>query len=213
MRLPNLVVNLVSLALTSQWLLSQLVTPSFLKHCLHLAGSPCSLSSLPPHWPLLSVVHGHVSRPPLTSKWWQAHAQSPDLFSSFLSLPPWPKSSGPSSGGRSLLPPWPSSLISTQQPETAFKNLNQQPCPPVNGCRKEEINTSPPRCWPSHAKLIAYLLYPSLAPHLCSIKETGIQTPIRWFLGHTSPPSSRSAGFVNKVATPCLKEKKNNTTT
>ena len=23
------------------------------------------------------------------------------------------------------------------------------PCPPMNGCRKEEINTSPPRGWPS----------------------------------------------------------------
>ena len=41
-KLPNLV-HSVSLALTSQCLLSELITHSFLKHLLHLAGSPPSL--------------------------------------------------------------------------------------------------------------------------------------------------------------------------
>ena len=36
-------------------------------------------------------------------------------------------------------------------------------------------------------------------PPLCSIKETDIQTRIRWFFGDTSLPSSWSAGFPNKV--------------
>ena len=36
-------------------------------------------------------------------------------------------------------------------------------------------------------------------PPLCAIKETGIQTPIRWFIGDTSLPYSRSASFPNKV--------------
>ena len=35
---------------------------------------------------------------------------------------------------------------------------------------------------------------------LCAIKETGIQTPIRWFFRDTSLPSPRSASFPNKVA-------------
>ena len=36
-------------------------------------------------------------------------------------------------------------------------------------------------------------------PPFCSIKETGIQTLMRWILGGPSPPSSRSAGFLNKA--------------
>ena len=39
----------------------------------------------------------------------------------------------------------------------------------------------------------------SSPPPLCAIKETGIQTPIRWLFRDISPPSSRSAGFLNKV--------------
>ena len=45
-------------------------------------------------------------------------------------------------------------------------------------------------------------------PPLCAIKETGIQTPIRWLFWDISLPSSRSASFPNKVvflaSTPCL---------
>ena len=39
----------------------------------------------------------------------------------------------------------------------------------------------------------------SSPPPLCAIKETGIQTPIRWFFGVTSLASSWSASFPNKV--------------
>ena len=67
------------------------------------------------------------------------------------------------------------------------------------------------RCF---ARLMALLLYfltasPSLfclftlLPHRLSlsdsIKETGVQTQRRWLFGDTSLPSSRSAGFPNKV--------------
>ena len=42
--------------------------------------------------------------------------------------------------------------------------------------------------------------FTSLSPlPLCSIKETGIQTPIRCFFGDISLPSSGSASFPNKV--------------
>ena len=41
-----------------------------------------------------------------------------------------------------------------------------------------------------------YSTSPPLPP-LCSIKETGTQTLIRWVFGDISPPSSRSAGFPN----------------
>ena len=53
------------------------------------------------------------------------------------------------------------------------------------------------RCF---ARLMALF---TLLPHRLSlsdsVKETGIQTPIRWFFRDTSLPSSRSAGFPNKV--------------
>ena len=41
--------------------------------------------------------------------------------------------------------------------------------------------------------------FTSSSPPLCAIKETGIQTPIRWFFGDTHLPSSQSASFPNKV--------------
>ena len=77
------------------------------------------------------------------------------------------------------------------------------PGPPVNGFRKEDINPSPPQCWPSQAKLTAFLLYfltscPSL------FYKSGIQTLVRWLFWDISLPSSQSAGFPNKVAIPCL---------
>ena len=43
-----------------------------------------------------------------------------------------------------------------------------------------------------------YFISSSLPP-LCAIKETGIQTPIRWLFWDFSLPSSRSASFPNKV--------------
>ena len=82
------------------------------------------------------------------------------------------------------------------------------PCPPVNDCRKEEINTCPPILpdkWPFYFTSSPPLL-------LCSRKETGIQIPVRWLLTwvfflvcfcfcfwDTTLPSSLSASFLNKV--------------
>jgi len=50
---------------------------------------------------------------------------------------------------------------------------------------EEEIDTSPPPGWPFQeifARLMSSLLYFSNSPLLCSIKEPGIQTPIRWLI-------------------------------
>ena len=41
--------------------------------------------------------------------------------------------------------------------------------------------------------------FTSPSPPLCAMKETGIQTPRRWLFWDFSLPSSRSAGFPNKV--------------
>ena len=45
------------------------------------------------------------------------------------------------------------------------------------------------------ASLFCFLTF----PHLCSIKEPGIQTPIRWLFWGISLPPSQSADFLNKV--------------
>ena len=79
----------------------------------------------------------------------------------------------------------------------------REPWPPVNGCKKKETNTSPPRGW-SFQEMFCKTDGPfTLLPHHLSlsesIKENGIQTPIRWFFRDTSLPSPRSAGFPNKV--------------
>ena len=53
-----------------------------------------------------------------------------------------------------------------------------RPCPPVNGCRKEEINTSPSGCWLNQEVLCKMNgLFTLLSHFLYSIKETGMQTP------------------------------------
>ena len=57
--------------------------------------------------------------------------------------------------------------------------------------------------------LWSFYLSSSSSPLLCAIKETGIQTPIRWLFWDFSLPSSRSTSFLNKVvflaSTPCLR--------
>ena len=72
---------------------------------------------------------------------------------------------------------------------------------PVDDCRKEETNTSPPQGWPFQgifAKFMALLLYFLISyPSLCYKRNW--HPPIRWFIGDTNLPSSRSAGFPNKV--------------
>ena len=58
-------------------------------------------------------------------------------------------------------------------------------CPPVNGSKKEEINTVPPWGWPFQdifARLMSFLLYLLTSPSF-SIKETRIQTQSRCFFG------------------------------
>ena len=61
----------------------------------------------------------------------------------------------------------------------------------MNGCRKEEINTSPDR----NQEM------PDFIPSPFSIKAAWILTQM--VLWDTSPPSPRSAGFPNKVAISC----------
>ena len=77
-------------------------------------------------------------------------------------------------------------------------------CPPVNGCRKEEINTFPPWCWSGQEIFCKiYGLY-TIFPHLfqlCSIKETGVQTLIRWY---SRTLTSWDTQISNKVDIPCL---------
>ena len=51
---------------------------------------------------------------------------------------------------------------------------------------------------------MACLLYFLTSTSLCSVKDTGIQTPIRWSFGDFRLPSSQFAGFPNKVIIPCL---------
>lgn len=49
----------------------------------------------------------------------------------------------------------------------------------MNGCREAEMNTSPPQSWPSQEILgNMYWLCFLPSPHLCPIKETGIQSLI-----------------------------------
>ena len=80
----------------------------------------------------------------------------------------------------------------------------REPCPPADGFKRKETNTSPPRGW-TFQEMFCKTDGPfTLLPHRLSlsvfIKETGIQTQIRWFFGDTSLPSSQSADFPNEVA-------------
>ena len=70
------------------------------------------------------------------------------------------------------------------------------PCLPMNGCRKEEMNTFPPILqdkWPFN-----FISSPSY------IKEMGIQTSIRCLFWEISLPCSQFSGFPNRVWVPCL---------
>ena len=97
--------------------------------------------------------------------------------------------------------PWGTlSLSLNVKPKCLWSGKHPDPVHPVDGCKKEEINISPPWGWPFQGiftKLLAFLL-PHLLP-LCAIKETGIQSPIRWLFWDFSLPSSWSAGLPNKV--------------
>ena len=53
------------------------------------------------------------------------------------------------------------------------------------------------------SRLMAFLLCFLTSPHLWSIKEPGIQNPIKWWFWGTSLPSSQSAGSLFKVSS-CL---------
>ena len=70
------------------------------------------------------------------------------------------------------------------------------PCLRMNGWSKEEMNRFPPILqdkWPFN-----FISSPS------SIKETGIQTPIRCLFWEISLLSSQLAGFPDRVQIPCL---------
>ena len=84
----------------------------------------------------------------------------------------------------------------------------REPYPPVNGCKKEEINHPHPRLVIPKMFTLFTLLPPCISLSILpfyftslsdSMKETGIQTPLRWFFGDPSPPSFQSASFPNKV--------------
>ena len=68
------------------------------------------------------------------------------------------------------------------------------PGPPVNDCRKE-LTPLLQSGWNQEMS--------DFAPSPFSIRETWILTQVKMFLWDTSPPSSQSAGFLNKVALPC----------
>ena len=59
------------------------------------------------------------------------------------------------------------------------------PCTPMDGYRKEEINTSHPQSCPKPGVILQdlwpFYFTSSSPPPLCSIKETSIQTLIRWY--------------------------------
>lgn len=83
-------------------------------------------------------------------------------------------------------------------------------CPPVNGCRKEEINTSPSQCWPNQEVLCKMNgLFSLLSHFLYSIKkknwhaDTLPPLTIRWYSEDTSLPS-RMPSFMNQVLISCL---------
>lgn len=80
--LPNLVVNCRPCLDLSVALITVGHSPVFAT-LSSLDWQPSLSGSLLPHWPL-SGLPGCV---PLTSKWWQAQAQSPDLSPFSLSLP------------------------------------------------------------------------------------------------------------------------------
>ena len=73
------------------------------------------------------------------------------------------------------------------------------PYPTVDGYTKEKINTSPPQgllFQEIFVRLMAFCIYLLTALPLCSMKEPGIQTPVRWLFWDISLPSSLSVGFL-----------------
>ena len=88
--------------------------------------------------------------------------------------------------------------------QSAFVRQTSWPCPSV---------WTHPLPEAGHSRWYLQNLWPfyfssSSPPPLCAIKETGIQTLIRWLFWDFSLPSSLSAGFLNKVvflaSAPCL---------
>ena len=77
------------------------------------------------------------------------------------------------------------------------------PCPPVNGCKKEEMNTFPHWGWSSQEMFCKtdgpfYFTSPLPLP-LWFYKRNWHPDPDRMVLGDPSPPSFWSASFPNKV--------------
>ena len=72
--------------------------------------------------------------------------------------------------------------------------------------RKKKL-TPPPWGWPFQeifARFMAFLLYFLTSSPSLFYKRNWPPDPIRWFFWDSSLPSSRSAGFPNKVSIPCL---------
>ena len=78
--------------------------------------------------------------------------------------------------------------------------------PPVEGFRKEGIDTSPPWSWPFqeiYVRLMAlFTLLPHLPPLFC--RRNWHLDPTRGLFWDISLPSSQSAGFPNKRHIPCF---------
>ena len=68
---------------------------------------------------------------------------------------------------------------------------------------QKEINKSPPRCWPNQEIFYKtygpfFLLYFLTSSPICLIKETSIQTPIRWYSRSLVHYLLRRPAFRNK---------------
>ena len=88
------------------------------------------------------------------------------------------------------------------KPECLCSGKHPDPVHLWMAARKKKLTH--PLTQAGHSREYLQILWPfyftSSSPALlCSIKETGIQTPIRWFFGATSLPPSWSASFPNKV--------------
>ena len=88
------------------------------------------------------------------------------------------------------------------KPKCLFSGKHPDPVRLWMAARKKKLTQPLPQAGHSRGQLQnlwPFYFISSSPPPLCSLKETGIQTPIRCFFGDISLPSSQSADFPNKV--------------
>ena len=81
------------------------------------------------------------------------------------------------------------------------------PCPPANGYRKEEMNTSPLDVGQARryfARLMAFLLHLLTSSPSWFYKRKWHPDPDKMVLCGASPPSFWISGFLQRVTIPCL---------